>query len=140
MRKRMETIYTLTWVDGTPFQGNCRKWAYENLAPGETVTSQRVLWIGEPWTCWECDNNAHYSKARKALLHGAMVAEWRLKAYREAKAKAKAVDAKIVEVTSRIAQIEVLIREADTAKTTTRSALLVDLVNTAMSVLPDCAH
>ena len=127
MRKRMQTIYLLSMGDGTtPLLGNCRQWAYEDLMPHETVTEQRVLWIGEPWTCWQCDHDAHYSVARVSLRRGALVAERRLKAYR----LAKAIDAKIAEVTRRIAEIEVLLSVADAAKTTTRSALLVDLVNT----------
>ena len=60
MKKRMRTVWTVTWSDGTQWRGDCPHWAAQPLPEGATLTSERVMWLGPAWHCTACAHGLHH--------------------------------------------------------------------------------
>lgn len=50
MKKRMRTRYVLK----NGVRGDCPEWARRCREAGQEVTEERVMWLGNPWTCPCC--------------------------------------------------------------------------------------
>lgn len=59
MRVRMRWLYSVTWADGTVWEGDCVRWFNEGRQPGATYTRTRVRWLGPAWPCAACMHGAH---------------------------------------------------------------------------------